>query len=110
VNLQDGVTPASTWTYNSTYTGYPTFSVTNVVTDPLGNDSVHSGSNIDGASCSYYENQVQYYTGTHTGGTLIKTVKTDHAFASSRTFASVLTGQEHNGMELGSFCTPPHSS
>src|SRR5262249_27190356 len=49
VNANDG-TGAQTWNYSST-----------TVTDPLGNDTVHSFTDLN-QSCSIYETQTQYYS------------------------------------------------
>ena len=73
VDANDG-TPAHTWNYGIS-TGQT------VVTDPDGNDTVHtiatpiSGPNV----CSVYETQVQYYQGSASGGTLLKTVATQYS-------------------------------
>jgi RHS repeat-associated protein len=66
VNANDGSGP-HTWQYNG-----------GIVTDPLGNDTVHSFSPIGGSNCTFYETQTQYYQGSHSGGTLLKTIKTDY--------------------------------
>jgi hypothetical protein len=73
VDANDGSGP-HTWKYNS-----------GVVTDPLGNDTVHVitglGNNLTGgASCSFYETQTRYYQGSQNGGTLLKTVNTDYQY------------------------------
>jgi RHS repeat-associated protein len=65
VNANDG-TGDHTWNYNS-----------QVVTDPDGNDTVHTFTGLN-ASCSLYETQTQYYQGPHQAGVLLKTVKTDY--------------------------------
>ena len=62
VDLHDGNAP-QVWTYNA-----------GVVTDPLGNDTVHSG-----GSCGGPEGTVQYYNGSHAGSGLIKTVQTGYS-------------------------------
>lgn len=62
-----------TYTYNNPYSGGST-----VVTDPLGNDVVHTFGYSVG-TCSYYETQTQYYQGSHSGGTLLKTVNTSYS-------------------------------
>jgi YD repeat-containing protein len=67
VDANDGTGP-HTWTYNG-----------GVVTDPLGNDTVHTTTHL-GGTCSIYETQTQYYQGSHTGGTLLKTVNTDYQY------------------------------
>jgi RHS repeat-associated protein len=71
VNANDG-TGAHTWTYT-----YNLSSSSAVVTDPLGNDVVHTfGYNV---GCVAYETQTQYYQGSHTSGTLLKTVNTSYS-------------------------------
>jgi RHS repeat-associated protein len=70
VNANDGTGP-HTWTY--------TYGQTTVVTDPLGNDVVHTV-----GSCSGYEGQTEYYQGSHTSGTLLKTVNTTYSSSTSR--------------------------
>jgi RHS repeat-associated protein len=49
-----------------------------IVTDPAGNDTVHTFTDIETNACPYYETTTQYYKGSHTGGTLVKTVKTGY--------------------------------
>jgi RHS repeat-associated protein len=77
MNANDG-TPASQWNYKH--------GATTTVTDPALNDTVHTftallvpdaGGNMV-YSCSFYENQTQYYQGSSTGGTLLKTVNTTY--------------------------------
>jgi RHS repeat-associated protein len=71
VNANDG-TGAHTWSYT-----YNLSSSSAVVTDPLGNDVVHAfGYNV---GCVAYETQTQYYQGSHTSGTLLKTVNTGYS-------------------------------
>ncbi len=53
-----------TWTYSYSTTGYTT-----TVTDPAGNDSVHTFE-----PTGMHETQAQYYSGTGTSRTLLKTV------------------------------------
>jgi len=68
---------AHTWTY--TYNSGNT-----VVTDPVGNDVVHTfGYPTSSGYCSYYETQTQYYQGSHASGTLLKTVNTAYSGAAS---------------------------
>jgi RHS repeat-associated protein len=83
INLGDGVTLPSTWSYGYTYSQSPTLSVTTVVTDPLLNDSVHVGGNAV-STCSYYETQALYYAGSHSTGTPLKTVNTDYVATSTQ--------------------------
>ncbi|MGB2627535.1 MAG: hypothetical protein WAK20_12170 [Candidatus Acidiferrum sp.] len=65
-NANDG-TGAHTWTY--TYSGASTY-----VTDPVGNDVAHNFTSA--TACGRYEQSTQYYQGSHTSGTLLKTVTT----------------------------------
>ncbi|HXX20148.1 MAG TPA: RHS repeat-associated core domain-containing protein [Candidatus Acidoferrum sp.] len=77
VNPNDGLTPSSTWNYN--YASSATTGATTTVTDPFENDTVHTlGLPINGSlsSCYPYETQVQYFQGSHTSGSLLKTVST----------------------------------
>ncbi len=75
VDSLDG-TGAKIWTY--TWGA----SSTNVVHDPMGNDAVHTFSgfrandNPTYSSCPGYETSAQYYQGSQTSGTLLKTVNT----------------------------------
>jgi YD repeat-containing protein len=71
VNANDGTGP-HTWNY----------SWTNPVkiTDPLENDSLHTITGL-GGSCSLYETEAQYFQGSSTNGTLLKTVATDYLYA-----------------------------
>jgi YD repeat-containing protein len=73
VNANDGTGP-HTWTY--TYSGHTT-----TVTDPAGNDTVHTFGAAFG--CSVYETQAQYYQGHSNGGTLLKTITTAYSGSSS---------------------------
>src|SRR6266849_4168349 len=67
VDANDGTGP-HTWRYSP-----------GIVTDPAGNDTVHTFTGL-GGTCSLYETQTQFYQGSHTGGTLLKTVNTDYSF------------------------------
>ena len=72
VNANDG-SGAHTWTYSySRNTG----GVTTTVTDPLGNDTVHTITVL--GYNAFYPQEVDYYQGSHSGGTLLKSVKTDY--------------------------------
>jgi RHS repeat-associated protein len=64
VNANDG-TGAHTWTYQ--LVSSPTYEM--IVTDPLGNDQVHTVYNAKG-----FVTQSQFYSGSHTSGTLIETI------------------------------------
>ena len=61
-----------TYSYYNTYT---------VVTDPAGNDVVHTFGLIN--ECQMYETQTQYYQGSRTSGTLLKTVNTTYTYATN---------------------------
>jgi len=67
VNANDG-TGNHTWTYSS-----------GKITDPLGNDSVHVMTGLAGTG-SLYETQAQYYQGSSSTGTLLRTVNTDYTW------------------------------
>jgi len=71
LNANSSDSSSGTWTYNSG-TGDQT-----VVTDPAGNDTVHTfTAPIMASECPLYETKTQYYQGSHTSGTLQKTVNT----------------------------------
>jgi RHS repeat-associated protein len=71
VDAQDG-TPPKTWTY--VYTG-----TTTTVTDPTGNDTVHTFTAIGTTTCALrYETKTQYYTGSSAAGTRLKTLDTTY--------------------------------
>ncbi len=85
VDANDG-TGGHTWTYN--YSGQlalstGTYSGTNVVTSPDGNDTVHTITNPVAQTCSLFDIQVQHYQGSHTGGTLLETAATQYAGTTS---------------------------
>jgi YD repeat-containing protein len=62
--VSDGIN-SHTWTYTWTNGSLPTYTAT----DPLGNDTVYAS-----PSCSGLVTQIQYYAGTGTSRTLLKTV------------------------------------
>lgn len=67
LNANDGSGP-HTWTYNGL-----------TVTDPLGNDTVHTFTPFGvPAACASFETQTKYYHGSSSAGTLLKTVQTDY--------------------------------
>jgi RHS repeat-associated protein len=78
LNPNDGVTPASQWTY-----AYDLGVTT--LTDPAGNASTHTfgvaGPPGTANSCYLYENQAKYYQGSSTSGTLLKTVNTKYSYS-----------------------------
>jgi RHS repeat-associated protein len=81
VDANDGTGP-HTWSY-----------APGLVTDPppLLNDTVHSITTL-GGTCSLYETQTQYYQGSHTSGTLLKTVNTDYQYTANPYDPSVIAG------------------
>jgi RHS repeat-associated protein len=87
LNPNDGVSPAATWKYGVISNVVP------VVTDPASNDTVHTFSSLVSNTCPYYETETQYYQGSHTSGTLLKTVSTNYQPLSSSTQYLVGLGQ-----------------
>ena len=73
VNDESG---SHTWTYNYQISGAPPFTV---VTDPLGNDTVHTFGLGSMLSSIAVETQTQYFQESYTSGTLLKTVTTTYA-------------------------------
>jgi RHS repeat-associated protein len=84
VNANDG-TGAHTWTYNA---GIVTSPPVNGAT--VGDDTVHVITPLGGTGCSLYETETDYYSGSHTTGTLLKTVKTTYSYGPNP-FAPQLT-------------------
>ena len=84
LNSNDG-TGNHTWNYTWTSVGSGVFSA--VVTDPAtptANDAVYTITPLGGStSCSLYATAVQYYQGSHTSGTLLKTVATTYSWTAS---------------------------
>lgn len=68
------------WIY--TWGAWSGSTVTNVVTDPLGNDAVHVFTSLGGQSgCSPYETATKSYSGSSTnGGTLLKEIDTTYSY------------------------------
>ncbi len=66
IDPHDGSTPAP-WSYIGG------------VTDPLGNQTIHTFTAL-GTSCSLYETQAQYYQGPASANVLLKTVTTDYSW------------------------------
>lgn len=85
LNPNDGITAASVWkySYDSAAEELPSAApgtgaaVQNILTDPLGNDSVHT---FGLGGCYLYETQTQNYQGLHTGSGLLKTVNTTYTY------------------------------
>jgi YD repeat-containing protein len=84
--IDDGNGPKTTFYSTGQYT--PPASAATVVTDPLGNQTVHTFTAL-GGGCSNYETQTQWYQGGQSGGTLLKTVST--------TYGRYLTTQAGDG-------------
>ncbi|HWG40100.1 MAG TPA: hypothetical protein VN658_06090, partial [Candidatus Acidoferrales bacterium] len=70
VNANDGTGPQS-WTYNG-----------GVVTDPAGNDILHTFTALNN-SCSLYETQTKYFEGSSQSRVLLKTVNTDYQWVAN---------------------------
>jgi RHS repeat-associated protein len=83
VDANDGTGP-NTWSYfyDNQLATFTSLVEHNVVTDPQGNDTVHTITGL-AATCSLYETQTQYYQGSHTSGTLLKTVNTDYQYTAN---------------------------
>jgi hypothetical protein len=86
LNPNDG-TPTSQWNYYYSPNSGGYFSGVTVVTDPLGNDTVHTFTDVpvkdsNGnpvGTCSLYEAQTQYYQGLSTSGSApLKTINTTY--------------------------------
>ena len=77
LNPNDGVSPPATWNYGGLS------DVVRLVTDPASNDTVHTFQTAGGATCPYLEVETQYYKGSHTAGTLLKTVNTTYQLVTS---------------------------
>jgi YD repeat-containing protein len=78
--LNDNNGNSATWNY--TWGTISNGVLTNVMTDPLGNDSVHTFTSLSGANgCDYYENITQEYEGSRNSGTLLKRVDTTYSSA-----------------------------
>jgi RHS repeat-associated protein len=77
INANDG-TGAHTWSYSPTG-GVEGATKTVTVTDPVGNQEVHTMTGLNG-SCRYYETTAQKYQGTSSSGTLLQTVATNYSF------------------------------
>ena len=78
VDANDG-TGGHQWTYTYTWNGPPLNNGTVVVAAPDGNETVHTiTAPISSAGGTLLDTQVQYYQGSHVGGTLLKTVATQY--------------------------------
>lgn len=92
VDANDGTGP-HTWHYffdNETGTSAG-LTHTNVVTDPEGNDTVHTFTGL-GATCSLYETQTQFFQGSRSTGALLKTVKTDYQYTANPWDTNLIEG------------------
>lgn len=83
------------WTYT-----YAPNSMTIAVTDPNGNDVVHS--ETDMGQCQFYETQTQYYQGASSNGSLLKTANTQ--------YSGGLSSFDVNGGPFGVNIVPSQSS
>ncbi|HXB21392.1 MAG TPA: hypothetical protein VNV88_08425, partial [Candidatus Solibacter sp.] len=79
--VNDNQGNSSTWLYNWG-AALSDGSMTNVVTDPLGNDTVHVFRAQDGTDgCGFYETRTQHYQGSSSTGRLLQQVDTVYASA-----------------------------
>ena len=80
VDANDGTDP-HIWHYSYLAQGPVNGNLTQntIVQDPLGNETVHVMTGL-GGMFALYETQTQYFQGSHTGGSLLKTVTTDYQF------------------------------
>ncbi len=100
--LTDGRGNSSTWTYH--WGGIVNGAITNVVTDPLQNDTVHIFTNIGGGSAGWYETSTLMYKGAQANGQLLKRVDTIYGTAAlvggghlGNVFPTVITTTLGNG-------------
>src|SRR5258708_20003393 len=77
--MNDGLGHSYMWNYH--YGTVVNGVLTNTVTDPLGNDSVHTFTGLDPAGCRLYETSTKYYQGSSSSGQLLKRVDTHYTFA-----------------------------
>lgn len=80
VNANDG-SGGHTWTYNYQAQGNNLFSVSGAttVTSPDGNATVHTiGPPVSGAICTGYDLETQYFQGSASSGTVLKTVQNQY--------------------------------
>ena len=83
VNANDGTGP-HVWNYSIT-AGNP---IQTIVTDPLGNDSVHIETQL-GNTCSAYETEMDLYSGSHTNGPLLKKTVTNYNYVYDELYGGV---------------------
>jgi RHS repeat-associated protein len=85
IDANDGTgNHTSTYTW---YTAHTTNTVTNVVTDPMGNDGAHTFTLLD--SNSLYETTAQYYQGAKSANQLLKTVTTQYTWDLNEPFGNI---------------------
>ena len=89
VHLNDGVTPAATWTYSYIPSGFDVYGgsgppvVTTTATDPLGGQEVHVATGLGSAptySCSLYETSATTYSPS---GALLETETKTYSYSPS---------------------------
>jgi len=71
-------TGSHTWNYSPQQIS-GSFTIQNVVTDPLGNDTVHTISDLGSVCANLYETEADRYTGSHTNGTLLQKTLTQYS-------------------------------
>ncbi len=82
INANDGTGP-HVWSYGGSLAGNVPPTLTRTVTDPAGNQEVHTLTGLTSGSyptCRYYETQVQKYQGSSSSGTLLQTVTTNYSW------------------------------
>jgi len=88
-NPNNGVTPASVWSYNYMFTGTGPTSNTTIVSAPPSvgstpDDTVHTFTELSGPPSTVYntgyETTTQFYHGSHTSGSLLKTVNKTYSW------------------------------
>lgn len=95
VNANDGMGP-HTWTYTQALQGSCSSTTdipfTTTVTDPNGNATVHLMTDVDSTDNAeaFYETQANYYQGSASSGTLLKTVTTQYSYEKANVLPFVM--------------------
>lgn len=87
VNANDGTGP-HVWNYSIPVNCQSQSPTASIVTDPASNDTVHWMTDL-GGTCSAYETERDYYSGSHTSGTLLKKVVTNYNYNYNQSFFSL---------------------
>ncbi len=102
LNPNDGITPSAKWTYVNTAANcggiYSCGTFTTTVTDPAANDTVHTFSDHSSSGnipdLQFYETEGQFYQGSHSSGTLLKTANTAYQYNTMELFNSATITDE----------------